>query len=124
MIPGIDGFQVCRTLSARADRLPIIMLTARTQKQDKVKGLELGADDYVTKPFTLDELLARIHAVLRRTRHTSLLRLGETMIDFSELRASKNGTELVLSRREFAFLECLAQRRGSVVSREDRKSVV
>jgi two-component system alkaline phosphatase synthesis response regulator PhoP len=120
MIPGLDGFQVCRALSSNAERVPIIMLTALTQKQDMVRGLELGADDYVTKPFTLDELLARIHAVLRRTRQTRpLLTLGDVVIDFSRLRASKRSTEFTLTRREFAFLERLAQRRGSVVSRDE-----
>src|SRR5215831_9889896 len=68
MLPGLDGFEVCRRLNESPDRTPIIIITARNQQADKVQGLELGADDYVTKPFSLDELLARVHAVLRRTQ--------------------------------------------------------
>ena len=85
-IPGVDGFEVCRRLSAERDRLPIIMLTARTRKRDQVRGLELGADDYVTKPFSFEELLARIHAVLRRSYPTvKTLSLAGVIIDFAEI---------------------------------------
>jgi DNA-binding response OmpR family regulator len=120
MIPGIDGFEVCRTLSAGRDRLPIIMLTARAQKQDKVLGLELGADDYVTKPFSFEELLARIQAVLRRTYATiQTLSLDEVTIDFTRMKAWKRGAALTLTPREFAILQHLAERRGRVVSRDD-----
>jgi DNA-binding response OmpR family regulator len=120
MIPGLDGFQVCRVLNNEFDRLPIIMLTARAQQEDKIRGLELGADDYVTKPFMLDELLARIHAVLRRTaRHPLIVKLGDVLVDFARLRASKGRIDLVLTPREFAVLRLLAEGAGSVVSRDE-----
>lgn len=108
MIPHLDGFEVCRTLSAEPKRVPIIIVTARTGQQDKVRGLELGADDYVTKPFSLDELLARIHAVLRRTRQRiQTLKLGDVSIDFGRLRAFKGHRTLPLTPREFRLLQHL-----------------
>lgn len=120
MIPGLDGFEVCRSLNTGRDRIPIIMLTARTQREDKVKGLELGADDYVTKPFALDELLARIHAVLRRSRRAvDSLTLGDVIIDFQQMRAWKRGEELTLTPREFVLLQHLAERAGKLVTREE-----
>jgi DNA-binding response OmpR family regulator len=120
MIPGVNGFDVCRSLSAGPEHVPIIMLTARTQAKDKVRGLELGADDYVTKPFALDELLARIHAVLRRSQPAvQSVVLGEIMIDFTRGRASKGATELTLTAREFALLHYLAERAGKVVTRDE-----
>jgi two-component system OmpR family response regulator len=120
MIPGLDGFEVCRGLSLAPERVPIIILTARTQPQDKIRGLELGADDYVTKPFMLAELLARVHAVLRRTsRPSETLTLGDVVVDLSGLRASRGGVDLPLNPREFALLHYLAEHAGKVVSRED-----
>lgn len=119
-IPSLDGFQVCRALSAAPDRLPIIILTARTLPHDKILGLELGADDYVTKPFLLDELLARIHAVLRRTsRSSEALTLGNVMVDFRSVHASRGRTRLTLNPREFALLQYLAEHAGKVVSRDE-----
>jgi DNA-binding response OmpR family regulator len=120
MISGLDGFGVCRALHSGRDRLPIIMLTARSQKQDKVRGLELGADDYVTKPFSFDELLARIHAVLRRTSVlVQTLSLGQVRIDFVRMRAQKGAASLELTAHEFAILQHLAEHAGRVVSREE-----
>lgn len=119
-IPGLNGFEVCRTLHSGRDRMPIIMLTARAQKKDKVLGLELGADDYVTKPFSFDELLARIHAVLRRTYVTvQTLSLGDVRIDFGQMRAWKRGAALDLTSHEFGILQHLAERPGRVVSRDE-----
>ncbi|MGH9348372.1 MAG: winged helix-turn-helix domain-containing protein, partial [Vicinamibacterales bacterium] len=119
-IPGLDGFQVCQALSAGARRLPIIIMTARTQPHDKIRGLELGADDYVTKPFMLAELLARVHAVLRRTsRPAHTVTLGDVVVDFADMRASRRGEELMLNPREFALLHYLAEHAGRVVSREE-----
>jgi DNA-binding response OmpR family regulator len=119
-IPGLDGFQVCGALSAAPKRLPIIIMTARTRAQDKIRGLELGADDYVTKPFMLAELLARVHAVLRRTsRPSQTLTIGDVVVDFSGLRATRGGIDLVLNPREFALLHYFAEHAGQVVSRED-----
>ena len=89
MLPhGADGFDICRALHESPTRVPVIILSARAQKEDRIRGLTLGADDYVTKPFALDELLARVHAVLRRTKPPiEQLRLGKTVIDFKRLKA-------------------------------------
>ena len=120
MIPGLNGFDVCRALGSGPERVPIIIVTARTQQQEKIRGLELGADDYVTKPFSLDELLARIHAVLRRSqRSTHIVTFGEVTIDFVRMRASRGGTALVLTSREFALLQHLAEHAGKTVTREE-----
>jgi DNA-binding response OmpR family regulator len=120
MIPTLDGFEVCRQLGSVRDRIPVIMMTARTQQQDKVRGLENGADDYVTKPFALEELLARIRAVLRRSRRTvQTLSLGEATIDFERMRAWRSGAPLSFTQREFALLEYLAESAGRVVTREE-----
>jgi two-component system, OmpR family, response regulator VicR len=116
-----DGFEVCRTLSQQSARTPIIILTAKAQKDDKVRGLELGADDYVTKPFALEELLARVHAVLRRSQHQRQTRivLGDAVIDFQTMRATKRDVELGLTGREFELLRYLAERVGKVVLRDE-----
>jgi DNA-binding response OmpR family regulator len=120
-----DGFEVCRTLSHRAERTPIIILTAKAQKEDKVRGLELGADDYVTKPFALEELLARVHAVLRRSQHGhTRIALGDTTIDFQLLRATRRDLEIDLTAREFELLRYLADRDGKVVLRDELLRVV
>lgn len=121
MLPhGIDGFEVCRQLTQRAERTPVIILTARGEKEDKIRGLMSGADDYVVKPFAFDELLARIHAVLRRTTpRLEQLRLGDIVIDFRKLRAFARQQELLLTDREFEVLRHLAERAGQVVTREE-----
>ncbi len=117
---GPDGFDVCRTLSQRPERTPIIILTAKAQQGDKLLGLTLGADDYVTKPFALAELLARIHAVLRRSQHGQpRIALGDAVIDFQLLRATKRNVELGLTGREFELLRYLADRAGKVVLRDE-----
>jgi DNA-binding response OmpR family regulator len=125
MIPSLDGFEVCRFVSARPDRPPIIILSARTQQEDKIRGLTLGADDYVTKPFSLDELLARIHAVLRRTQpRIPTLSLGDVTIDFEQMAASGKGCPIDLTPREFALLQHLAEHAGKVVTRDELLRVV
>src|SRR5215510_741688 len=112
MLPGTDGFELCG-LVRQGGRTPVIMLTARDQKADKLKGLELGADDYVTKPFDFEELQARIRAVLRRARLMVVrLKLGKVVIDFNELRASAGRREIHLTRREFDLLSYLAERQN------------
>lgn len=117
---GADGLDICRALSAGSERIPVIILTARGQKEDKIKGLMSGADDYVTKPFAFDELLARIHAVLRRTApRLDQLKLGDTIVDFRRLRASKGKEELILTDREFEILRHLTERVGEVVKRDE-----
>jgi DNA-binding response OmpR family regulator len=118
-LPGKDGFEVCRLLRASRE-VSIIFLTVRGQKDDKLRGLSLGADDYVTKPFDLEEVIARIHAVLRRTRpHIDRLTLGRITIDFDALHAWDNGHQIELNHRDFALLRYLADRRGAVVSRSE-----
>ncbi|HEX5067780.1 MAG TPA: response regulator transcription factor [Myxococcota bacterium] len=121
MLPRMSGLEICQRLRAERDDVPIILLTARSQESDKVEGLRLGADDYVTKPFGFDELVARVEAVLRRARtrpEAETLRFGDVHVDFTRLRATRAGEPLELSPREFAILACLAARRGEVVTRE------
>jgi DNA-binding response OmpR family regulator len=121
MLPhGADGFDICRALSESPTRVPVIILSARAQKEDRIRGLTLGADDYVTKPFALDELLARVHAVLRRTKPPiDQLRLGDAVIDFRRLEAYCGAKRLELTDREFEILHCLAERAGQVVTRDE-----
>lgn len=119
MLPDRSGFELCGVLRKGADT-PLVMLTARGQKADKVRGLELGADDYVTKPFHIEELLARIQAVLRRARPAvSRLVLGDVVIDLTALRASAGGRDFHLTHREFEVLRYLAERERHVVSRDE-----
>ena len=121
MLPhGADGFEICRALNESPTRVPVIILSARGQKEDRIRGLTLGADDYVTKPFALDELLARVHAVLRRTKPPiEQLRLGKTVIDFKRLKAYCGTKRVELTDREFEILHCLAERAGHVVTRDE-----
>jgi two-component system, OmpR family, alkaline phosphatase synthesis response regulator PhoP len=119
-LPGIDGFEVCRRLAEGQSRTAIIMLTARGQKEDKVQGLRLGADDYITKPFALDELLARIHAVLRRVQPAGdFLVLGSVRIDFGRYSATQNDEKVAFSQRELEVLRYMSSRAGKVVTREE-----
>jgi two-component system response regulator MtrA len=120
MLPGVDGLEMCREIR-RAHRTPIIMLTARTSTVDVVVGLELGADDYVSKPFQPPELVARVRAVLRRGQATpaqSVIRVGEIEIDEAAFRATRGGRELSLTATEFRLLCALAHRPGQVFTRE------
>jgi len=120
MLPGQSGFDVCEALSNGPQRPAIIVLTARRDDKDKVRALNLGADDYVTKPFTLDELLARVNAVLRRTHpQLSLIALGPLIVDFRSSRAYKNGADVDLRPREIEILRHLAARQGKAVTREE-----
>jgi DNA-binding response OmpR family regulator len=119
MLPGKDGFELCGLLR-HGRRTPVIMLTARSQKDDRIRGLRLGADDYVTKPFDLEELLARIHAVLRRTRpNVERMVLGQIVIDFRSLKAWDDKQEIDLTHREFELIRYLAERQGVVVDRDE-----
>ncbi len=121
MLPnGVDGFELCRTFTQRANRTPVVILSARNQKDDRVRGLTLGADDSVVKPFALDELLARIHAVLRRAKpRIEKLVLGDMVIDFQALRGFGKRGEVVLTDRELEVLRHLADRAGQVVTRDE-----
>ena len=124
MLPGIHGMELCRILrnNPKTAHVPIIMLTARGEESDKVRGLETGADDYMTKPFSPKELIARVKAVLRRSRERTTedktIRLGDLTIDRETFSASKGGVPLNLSATEFKLLLYLAQRRGRVFSRD------
>jgi DNA-binding response OmpR family regulator len=122
MLPGLSGLDLCKQLRARSD-VPVIILTARGEEADRVMGLELGADDYLTKPFSPRELLARVRALLRRTRGkvgppTTPIRVGSLWLDPGSQRASLEGRELALTGYEFALLRVLAERAGRVLSRE------
>jgi two-component system response regulator RegX3 len=121
MLPDGSGYDVCRELR-RSSEVPIIMLTARGEETDRVVGLELGADDYVVKPFSAREVVARIRAVLRRSAGTreesGPLEVGELRLDPDRRSATLDGTELDLTRREFELLELLMREAGSVVTRE------
>ncbi|MCK5328950.1 MAG: response regulator transcription factor [Candidatus Latescibacteria bacterium] len=123
MLPRMNGFDVCRTMRAEGIRTPIIMLTAKGQEIDRVLGLELGADDYVTKPFSIRELLARIKAVIRRTtEHTPDLgrvRFGDVVLDFGTFEAHVRGREVHLSPKAFGVIKHLIQNEGRVVSRNE-----
>jgi DNA-binding response OmpR family regulator len=119
MLPGRDGFELCGLLR-QGGATPIIMLTARSQKADKLKGLALGADDYVTKPFDVEELMARVHAVLRRSSPTvERVVLGDVTVDFRQMTVRRGLAELHLTHRELQLLHYLAERHGRVVSRHE-----
>jgi two-component system, OmpR family, response regulator MprA len=122
MMPGVDGLGVCRVLRAEGDRTPILMLTARVETSDRVAGLDAGADDYLPKPFELDELLARIRALLRRAAPTTgegaaepLIQVGDLRIDPGARRVWRAGREVELSKTEFDLLELLARNAGIVL---------
>jgi DNA-binding response OmpR family regulator len=122
MIPGVDGFRVLRFLRDRGDRTPVLILTARGQEEDKVRGLRLGADDYVTKPFGVLELLARIEALLRRTRPTRAagppVRFGDVVVDPAARTVRFSGVDVSLSPKEFDLLWALVEANGAAVSRD------
>jgi len=122
MLPGKDGLEVCREIRARSD-VPIIVLTARGEEADRVMGLELGADDYLAKPFSPRELLARIRAIVRRAKGRAgpakdLVRVGTLVVDPAARSVRRAGREVALTGYEFTLLEALARRAGRVLSRE------
>ena len=122
MLPKQSGFEICERLRAAGNETPIIMLTARNMEVEKVQGLKLGADDYITKPFSLSELFARIEAILRRTARPfaglAVYKFDDMTIDFKKYEATKSGAPLDLSPREFRLLQFFVERRGEVVSRD------
>ena len=131
MLPGIDGLEVCRLLRAKPEtkNIPVLMLTARTEEVDRIVGLELGADDYLTKPFSPRELVLRVRAILRRAEvvesvSDETIRIGSLTIDPIEHRVQLLGEEIELTATEFRLLLTLAQRRGRVQSREELLNVV
>jgi DNA-binding response OmpR family regulator len=123
MLPRMSGYEVCRKLRAEGVDVPILMLTARGEEADRILGLDLGADDYLTKPFFIGELLARIRAHLRRTqplkKQPDQLQFDDVTVDFLRYEARKGGRLLELTRKEFGILRFLAARCGEVVSRDD-----
>jgi len=122
MMPRKDGLQTCKDLRKEGNATPIILLTARDQEVDKVLGLELGADDYLTKPFGMRELVARIRALLRRTvkvTEVEKIHFDDVVIDFKAYRAERNQAPLELSAREYRLLAYLVAKSGSVVTRDE-----
>jgi len=124
MLPGMDGLEVCKELKkeTKTAPIPVIMLTAKSQESDKVLGLELGADDYITKPFSPRELIARIKAVLRRTKEKDklpdVLKIGEIIIDLSKISVTVKGKATELTSKEFELLKTLIKVKGRVLSRD------
>ena len=121
MLPKLGGYELCRKLRSEGVTTPILMLTARGEETDRVLGLDLGADDYVTKPFSIRELLARIRALLRRAQPSSPLpdelRFGDVVVDFRSYEARRSGVPVDMTPKEFQLLRLLAARAGEVVSR-------
>ena len=128
MLPEMDGFEVCRTLRAEGNNVPIIMITAREEETDKVFGLELGADDYITKPCSMRELLARVRTNMRRAASMApaaaeepgdQIKVKDLVIDRTRRAVYKNGKELELTQREYELIKFLAENPGRVMSREE-----
>ena len=123
MMPGMSGFDVCKQLRKENNQVPIILLTAKGEEIDRVLGLELGADDYITKPFSLRELLARVKAILRRSNNASPTasfdQIGRLEVDFKNYIAKREGLEIKLSHREFEVLQFLKAHQQEIVSRDD-----
>ena len=128
MLPKMGGFEVCRRLRAEGFGAPILMLTARGEEADRVLGLDLGADDYVVKPFSINELTARVRAHLRRTQVSQAMpdevRFDEVVVDFRKYETVKDGKTIELTRKEYGVLRLLASRAGEVVTRDDLLSRV
>jgi DNA-binding response OmpR family regulator len=122
MLPGIDGFSICREVRKRSAELSILMLTARGQVDDRVNGLDAGADDYLAKPFSSKELLARIRALLRRkeraTAAVDQIAFGDVTVDFVALKCTRGGRAVPLTAKEFGVLKLLAEHAGEPVTRE------
>ena len=123
MLPNVSGIEICRQLRARAETrdIPVIMLTARAEEEDRLRGFDKGADDYVTKPFSMKELVARIHAVLRRTNPAAtgnVVTFGDIVLDRETMRVTRGSVTVTLGPTEFRLLETLIKRPGRVYSRE------
>ena len=121
MLPKINGYEICRLIRKEKLDMPIIMLTAKGEESDIILGLNLGADDYVTKPFSIKELLARVVAFLRRRRQAEqdTYEFGEFVLDVPSRKLSKNGKEIKLSPKEFKFLEFFLKRQGKALTRDE-----
>ena len=121
MLPGRDGLDVCQTLRQRGVRTPILMLSARAQLIDRVVGLKLGADDYLTKPFEISELLARLQALLRRVPQTDLqiFQFGDVVIDYRQAEVTRGGVKVELTAREYTLLTYFVKHQGAAISRDE-----
>lgn len=121
MLPGKDGFEVCRELRAAGSAAPVLMLTARDAVEDRIVGLDSGADDYLSKPFDFEELLARVRALLRRkpALYPEIINVADLSIDTRARRARRGGKDIDLTAKEYALLEYLSRRAGEVVGRAD-----
>jgi DNA-binding response OmpR family regulator len=123
MLPKMSGFEICRKLREEGFSMPILLLTARGEEEDRVLGLDLGADDYVTKPFSIREVLARVRALLRRAYPSISLpeevRFDDVVVDFMRYVAMKGGSRVEMTRKEFGVLRLLAAKVGQVVTRDD-----
>ncbi|RUM61699.1 MAG: DNA-binding response regulator [Persephonella sp.] len=120
LLPKVDGYDVCKIIRDKGIKTPVLMLTAKGTIQDKVKGLDIGADDYLVKPFDIEELLARIRALIRRnsTEKSDIVRIDNIEIDFTNREVRKNGKKLIVPPKLFCILEQLVRNRGKVVSYE------
>jgi len=119
MLPKVNGYEICRLARSRQMNMPIIMLTAKGQEEDVVRGLELGADDYVTKPFSIRELLARVKAFLRRQgSDAGVYEFGKCRLDLAAHKLFRNGTEVELTAKEFKLLEFFVKRAGRALTRD------
>jgi len=120
MLPKMNGYEICRAVRAKKLEMPIIMLTAKGQEEDIIRGLELGADDYITKPFSVRELIARVKAFLRRRSDAaaSVIQFGECRLDLAAHKLFRNGHEVALTTKEFRLLEFLARRPGRALTRD------
>ena len=123
MLPRMSGLELCRKLRTKHAQVPVLMLTARSEEADRVRGLDLGGDDYVTKPFSVPELMARVRALLRRTSASpgapEMLRFGQAEVDFERYAAHRRGRPVEMTRKEFALLRFLASRKNTVVTRDE-----
>ena len=129
MLPGLSGIEICRRIRSRSEMrdMPIIMMTARGEESDRIRGLDTGADDYLTKPFSIPELTARVRALLRRARPTiasEMATFGDLMLDRETRRVHRSNKEIHLGPTEFRLLDCLMQRPGRVYSREQLLDLV
>lgn len=119
MLPGKDGMELLRIIRKKDNDTPVIMLTAKSDRMDKIKGLDAGADDYVTKPFDVLELVSRIRAVLRRSHSSDITEsYKELLLNYDERKVTVSGEDVILTYKEFEMLHCLISQKGMVVSRE------
>lgn len=128
MLPGMNGYDFCRRLRREGYTTPILMLTARGDEFDRIRGLDLGADDYVTKPFSIFEVLARVRALLRRTATPTelpeVLEFADVRIDFRKFETEKDGSPIAMSRKEYGLMQILTSRLGEVVTRDELLDLV